>query len=160
MEIVADCPFLQVFSGTSYTETETKLSVRHFVEQIIQILIKSVTTEQREQLISWLIDLCHHHVMQNISCLMCQENESIATLCFLYIFFSSTTTTEGNDDMLHKQVCILSFIFIMIILFKLGGTSVLKHQGSLSLSSISSILFPTFIVQENNRSFEPCKQYC
>ena len=118
VEIVADCPFLQVFSGTSRTETETKLSVRHFVEQIIQILIKSVTTEQREQLISWLIILCHREVMENISCLMCQENESIATLCFLYIFFSSAT--EGNDDMLHMEVCILSFIFIMIILFKLG----------------------------------------
>ena len=104
MEIVAGSQFITVFSGMSGMEIETKHSVRHFVEQIIQHLMKSVTTEQKEQLISWLVDLCSDETMQNISCLMCKETENIATLCFLYILF--TTIIEGNGENLDTQVCI------------------------------------------------------
>ena len=93
-----------VFSGMSDMEIETKHSVSHFVEQIIPLLMKSVTTEQKEQLISWLVDLCSEESMQNISCLTCQETENIATLCFLYILFSSII--EGNGENLDTQVCI------------------------------------------------------
>ena len=104
MEIVAGSQFITVFSGMSDMEIETKHSVRHFVEQIIQLLMKSVTTEQKEQLISWLVDLCSDETMQNVSCTMCKETENIATLCFLYILF--TTVTEGNGENLDTQVCV------------------------------------------------------
>ena len=104
VEIVAGSQYITVFSGMSDMEIEAKHSVRHFVEQIIPLLMKSVTTEQKEQLISWLVDLCSKETMQNISCVMCQESENIATLCFLYILFSSII--EGNGENLDTQVCI------------------------------------------------------
>ena len=104
VEIIAGSQFITVFSGMSDMEIEAKHSVRQFVEQIIQLLMKSVTTEQKEQLISWLVDLCSDETMQNVSCLMCQETENIATLCFLYILFSSII--EGNDKTLDTQVYI------------------------------------------------------
>ena len=103
VEIVAVSQYNTVFSGMSGMEIEAKHSVRHFVEQIIQLLMKSVTTEQKEQLISWLVDLCSTETMQNISCLICKETENIATLCFLYILFSSII--EGNGENLDTQVC-------------------------------------------------------
>ena len=104
VEIIAMSQYIRVFSGMSDMEIETKHSVRHFVEQIIQLLMKSVTNEQKEQLISWLVDLCSKETMQNISCLVCQETENIATLCFLYILFS--TIIEGNGEDLDTHVCI------------------------------------------------------
>ena len=104
VEIVAGSQFITVFSGMSDMEIEAKHSVRHFVEQIIQLLMKSVTTEQKEQLISWLVDLCSDETMQNVSYVMCKETENIATLCFLYILF--TSIIEGNGENLDTQVCI------------------------------------------------------
>ena len=102
VEIVAGSQVIAVFSGMSDMEIEAKHSVRHFVEHIIQLLMKSVTTEQKEQLISWLVDLCSKETMQNVSCLLCQETENIATLCFLYILFS--TIIDGNGEDLDIQV--------------------------------------------------------
>ena len=104
MEIIAGSQFITVFSGMSKMEIEAKHSVRHFVEQIIHLLMKSVTTEQKEQFISWLVDLCNEEAMQYISCLMCQETENIATLCFLYMLFS--TIFEGKGENVDTQVCI------------------------------------------------------
>ena len=111
MEIVAGSQYIAVFSGMSKMEIEVKHSVRHFIEQTIQFLMKSVTKEQKEQLLSWLVDLCSKENMQNISCLMCQETENIATLCFLYILFS--TIIEINGENLDKQVWNWNLIFFI-----------------------------------------------
>ena len=111
VEIVAGSQYIAVFSGMSKMEIEVKHSVRHFIEQTIQFLMKSVTKEQKEQLLSWLVDLCSKENMQNISCLMCQETENIATLCFLYILFS--TIIEINGENLDKQVWNWNLIFFI-----------------------------------------------
>ena len=131
VEIIAGSEIFRVFSGMSKMEIEAKHSVRHFVEQIIQLLMKSVTTEQKEQFISWLVDLCSKETMQNISCLICQETENIATLCFLYnILFS--TIVEGNSENLDTQVSMyiltLKFVFFNdFIEIDQAMSSILKH---------------------------------